>query len=167
MATRFSHSARIDARPEDVHTSYSDEAYWADRLKAVGTPADTIDDFSTSGDGVSVTITQVIPEKDIPDLARKVLPGQLTITRTTSYSTFDGERFTGIARAEAVGGLGVINGDGETVPEGDKTLESVSGLVKVSVPVLGGKLEKLVVDHLDRLFVQEYQHLNRWAARGR
>lgn len=162
MATRFSHKATIQARPETVHASYSDEAYWADRLASIGSPGDTLDQFETSGDGVTVSVTQIIPDSDIPDLAKKVLPGQLTITRTTSYSAFDGERFTGIARAEAVGGLGVIDGGGETVPEGETALESVSGLVKVSVPLLGGKLEKLVVDHLRKLFVEEYEHLNRW-----
>lgn len=165
MATRFSHSARIEARLESVFSAYGDEAFWRDRMATVGTAADTLDDFVTTDDSTTVTITQHIPDEDIPDLARKVLPGQLTIVRTSIYSGFDGERFAGTARAEAAGGLGIIDGGAEAVGEGDAALESVAGQVKVSVPLLGGKLEKLVVSHLNRLFVAEYEQLNRWTAR--
>jgi hypothetical protein len=164
MATRFSHSARIESRLETVFTSYADEAFWRDRISAVGSPEDTLDDFASTGESVSVTITQYIPDEDIPDLARKVLPGQLTIVRTSTFSGFDGERFTGSASAEAAGGLGQISGGAEAVSEGGLALESVSGQVKVSVPLLGGKLEKLVISHLDRLFAAEYEHLNRWVS---
>lgn len=164
MATRFSHTARIDTHVENVFTSYGDEAFWHDRIAAVGSPADTLDDFSTTGDTITVTVTQHIPDSDIPDLARKVLPGQLVIVRTTTFGDFDGERFTGSARAEAAGGLGMIDGGAEAVHRDGAAHESVSGQVKVSVPLLGGKLEKLVVGHLDRLFEAEYQHLRRWTA---
>ena len=164
MATRFSHSARIDAQLETVFTSYADEAYWRDRMRAVGSPEDTLDDFASTGDSVSVTITQYIPDEDIPDLARKVLPGQLTIVRTSTFTGFDGERFSGSARAEAAGGIGMIDGSAEVVDAAGVAQESVSGLVKVSVPLLGGKLEKMVIAHLTRLFEAEYQHLNRWTS---
>lgn len=164
MATRFSHSARIDAHVESLFSTYGDEAYWHDRLTTVGTDRDTLDDFAASDDSITVTITQHIPDEDIPDVARKVLPGQLVIVRTSVYSGFDGERFTGTATAEAAGGLGMIDGGAEAVNQDGAALESVSGRVKVSVPLLGGKLEKLVVSHLDKLFEAEYQHLNRWAS---
>lgn len=164
MATRFSHSARIEARLESVFTAYGEEAFWRDRMATVGTPADTLDDFVTSGDSTTVTITQHIPDEDIPDLARRVLPGQLTIVRTSTFSDFDGERFSGKARAEAAGGLGIIDGGAEAVSDSGVALESVAGQVKVSVPLLSGKLEKLVVSHLNRLFEAEYQQLNRWTA---
>ncbi len=164
MATRFSHSARIDAHVESVFSAYGDEAYWRDRLTTVGTDRDTLDDFSASDDSITVTITQHIPDEDIPDVARKVLPGQLVIVRTSIYTGFDGERFTGTAKAEAAGGLGMIDGGAEAVNQDGAALESVSGHVKVGVPLLGGKLEKLVVSHLNKLFESEYEHLNRWAS---
>lgn len=147
-----------------MFSSYAEEAYWLDRVAQVGSPRDTLDDFATSGDTITVAITQHIPDEDIPDLARKVLPGSLTIVRTSTYTGFDGRRFTGSAHAEAVGGLGVITGGAEAVDEDGVAQESVSGQVKVSVPLLGGKLEKMVIAHLDHLFVAEYKHLNRWTA---
>lgn len=42
---------------------YADEA-WADRLRAVGTAGDTLGDL-VSGDTITVTVTQHIPESDI------------------------------------------------------------------------------------------------------
>ena len=52
MATRFSHSTRIGARLEVVHATLADEAFWVDRLRTVGSPADTLDDFVLSGDSI-------------------------------------------------------------------------------------------------------------------
>ncbi|PAY24221.1 hypothetical protein CEY15_04315 [Dietzia natronolimnaea] len=164
MATRFSHSARIDAHLETVFASYGDEAFWHDRLAAIGTPDDSLDEFVTTGDSTTVTVTQHIPDEDIPDVARKVLPGRLIIVRTSTYAGFDGNRFTTSARAEAAGGLGIIDGGSESLSEGAAVVESASGQVKVSVPLLGGKLEKLVVSHLTRFFNAETEHLNRWTA---
>lgn len=164
MATRFSHSTRIGARLDVVHATLADEAFWVDRIRTVGSPRDTLDDFALSGDTIDVTITQVIPESEIPDLARKVLPGELSLVRTTSYSAISDDCLTGTSRAEAVGGLGLITGSGETVAEGDEAVESLQGQVKVSIPLMAGKLEKMVVGHLDELFKAEHEHLGRWIA---
>ena len=147
-----------------MYSAYGSEEYWRERLAAVGTDRDTLDDFAESAGTIRVTITQHIPDEDIPDAARKFLPGQLTIVRTSTYTGFDGQRFSGSARAEAAGGLGLISGEAEGVGRDGVTEESVSGSVKVSVPLLGGRLEKMVVSHLDRLFEAEYRHLNRWVA---
>src|SRR5699024_6848900 len=43
MPTRFSPSTRIGARLEVVHATLADEAFWVDRLRTVGSPADTLD----------------------------------------------------------------------------------------------------------------------------
>lgn len=164
MATRFTHSARINAPVETVFSSYGDEAFWHDRLATVGTAQDTLDDLVVADDAITVTVTQHIPDSDIPELARKVLPGQLVLVRTSTFTDFDGLRYVGSANADAAGGLGRIEGGTEAVTEGDAAVESLSGQVKISVPLLGGKLEKLVVSHLNRAFEAEYQHLNRWVA---
>ncbi len=162
MTTRFSHTARFGAPLEVIHTTYADEAYWMDRLASIGGPGDTLDSFSTGPRGVEVTVTQVIPDDDIPEVARKVLPGRLAITRTMSYGPFDGAQFAFTARAEAIGGIGVIDGGGEATSDGPGATESITGSAKVAVPLLGGRLEKLVVGHLSELFVAEYAHLETW-----
>lgn len=162
MATRFSHSVHLGGPLEAVHAAYADEAYWADRLRSVGTAKDSLDALDVSGDSINVTVTQYISESDIPELARKVLSGDLRLQRTVQYSGFDGETMSGTSRAEAAGGIGVITGEIESVAHGDAAVDSVSGQVKVSIPLLGGKLEKMVVQHITGLFTAEYAHLNGW-----
>lgn len=164
MATRFTHSARINAPVETVFRSYGEEAFWRDRLATVGTAQDTLDDLVVADDAITVTLTQHIADEDIPDVARKVLPGQLVIVRNINFTGFDGERYLGSAKADAAGGLARIEGGTEAVSEGDAAVESLAGQVRVSVPLLGGKLEKLVVTHLSRAFEAEYRHLNHWIA---
>ena len=163
MSTSFSHSATLSGSPEDLWAAYSSEDYWRDRVAAVGTDRDRVEEFHHGDDGIRVVVTHVVPDDEIPDAAAKVLRDGLTIRRTTTYDPFDGERIVGGARAEAAGGRGVIDGAGEAVATGaDTTEESVSGTVTVSIPLLGGRLEKLVVSYLDTLFAAEYAHLERW-----
>ena len=164
MATRFTHNARIEAPIETVFNALREEAFWHDRISAVGTSKDTLDAFDLTDASITVTTTQHIPDDDIPDIARKVIPGQLVVVRTNVISGFDGERFLGNAKADAAGGLGRIEGGSEAVASDGVAVENVSGSVKVSVPLMGGKLEKLVVDHLRRLLIAEYEQLNRWTA---
>jgi len=167
MTTSFSHSATIKATPAAVYAAYSSEEYWQDRVANVGAPEDHVDEFSAGDDGVRVVVTHAIPDSEIPDAAKKVLRGGLVIRRTTTYDPFDGERITGSAHAEAAGGLGLIDGSGEaTSVAADTVVESVSGTVKVSVPLLGGRLEKMVVDYLDKLFTAEYAHLDAWVSKA-
>lgn len=165
MATRFSHSVRIDGPLEAIHSSYADAAYWNDRIHEVGSDKDSLDDLVVSGDTIDVTVTQFIPESEIPDLARKVLPGELRLVRKAHFHGFDGARLLGSSRVEAAGGLGVLTGETEILSDGGAADEALSGQVKVSVPLLGGKLEKLVIQHLTGLFEEEYSHLNRWLAK--
>lgn len=164
MATRFSHSVQLGGTLEAIHAIYAEEAFWADRIRAVGSHKDTVDELVISGDTINVKLTQHIPESDIPDLARKVLPGGLVMNRTAQFTGIDGARMLGTSRAEAAGGIALITGNTETVTDGDAAADAVSGQVKVSVPLLGSKLEKMVVQHLTRLFDEEYAQLNSWLA---
>lgn len=163
MATRFSHSARIGGQIDSIYSTLGDEGFWVDRLRTVGTSRDSLDDLVVSEESIAVALTQFVPDEDIPDFARKVLPGELSLSRRVTYNRAE-DRLTGTSLAEAVGGLGKIAGEGETVPEGGEAVESLEGSVKVSVPLLGGRLEKLVVEHLTDLLTAEHEHLNRWLA---
>ena len=167
MSTSFSHSATLSGSPQVLWSAYSSEDYWRARVTAVGTDRDRVEEFHHGDDGVRVVVTHVIPDEEIPEAAAKVLRGGLTIRRTTSYEPFDGERIVGGARAEAAGGRALVDGTGRAVATGaDTTEESVSGTVTVSIPLLGGRLEKMVVSYLDTLFAAEYAHLERWITAG-
>lgn len=164
MATRFSHSARIVGTLDSIYSTFGEEGFWVDRIRTVGTSRDSLDDLVVGDESISVTVTQFVPDSDIPDFARKVLPGELSLVRQVAYHRHADERLSGTSLAEAVGGLGKITGEGETVPEGGEAVESLEGRVKVSVPLLGSRLEKLVVEHITDLLVAEHDHLNRWLA---
>ena len=165
MTTKFEYSADIDCSLAALHDAYSTEAYWQDRVSETGGPRDTLDSFEVTDEGVRIVVTQVIPDEQLPDLAKKVLDGQLKIVRASLYRPFDAERISGTADAEAAGGLGTITGAGEAVPTGENTCrESVSGTVRVAVPVLGRKLEKLAVNFMYSLFEKEYAHAAEWVA---
>lgn len=167
MPTKFEYTADLPGTPADLHALYMTEDYWVDRIAETGGPEDELTEFTPTDGGATVVVYQVVPDESIPSAARKVISGQLAIVRKTVYSPFDGEKATGEAHAEALGGLGVIKGSGSAIATGESSCqESVSGSVKVSVPLLGSKLEKMVVSYLNDLFGEEYGHVAKWLENG-
>jgi hypothetical protein len=47
-------------------------------------------------------------------------------------------------------------------PDGDETLRTVRGKVKVRVPLYGGKVEGWIVDGLERAYEEEAERLSEW-----
>jgi Protein of unknown function (DUF2505) len=47
-------------------------------------------------------------------------------------------------------------------PDGDETLRTVHGTVKVRVPLYGGKVEGWIVDGLERAYEEEAERLSEW-----
>ncbi|MGH2788316.1 MAG: DUF2505 domain-containing protein [Actinomycetota bacterium] len=50
----------------------------------------------------------------------------------------------------------------DLAPGGEGTVRTVLGTVKVSIPIVGGKVEGWIVDGLERAYREEASHLRRW-----
>ena len=67
------------------------------------------------------------------------------------------------SHANLISARGVI----ELLPEGAHTARRVGGDVRVKVPLYGGKVERVIVDHLEKAYAAEAQRLRKWlAAKG-
>jgi hypothetical protein len=62
-----------------------------------------------------------------------------------------------------VGGQ-LLNASGTVALEGDtdKSSRTVRGEVRVKVPIYGGRVEQLIVDHLKRAYGEEARRIERW-----
>ena len=57
------------------------------------------------------------------------------------------------------------HGSIEVTPSDEKTTRWVRGRVSVKVPMFGGRVERVVVDHIKRAYNEEAQRLGAWLAR--
>ena len=84
---------------------------------------------------------------DLPGFARKVMQPTNTVVQTDDWAAADaGGRRVCTYRVEVQGVPSRIVGTVTLTPDGAGTRQDVEAEVKVSIPLLGGKLEKFAVD---------------------
>ena len=109
------------------------------------------------GDDTSLKIvTSRMVDVDLPGFAKKVMQPTNTVVQTDEWApgTADGKRVCNY-RVEVQGVPSRIDGTVTLSPEGSGTRQDVVAEVKVSIPLLGGKLEKFAVDNGVRSLEQE------------
>lgn len=142
-AMKFRHELTYDASPAEVFDMLADPAF----REAVCAAQDVISaevELERTGNGFTLTIDQMQKTDDLPGFAR----------------TFAGDSTRAIQRevwADATGATLVIDAPGKpsdvrgTItlrPEGSGTREIVELDLRVKVPLIGGKLEKLLVEKI-------------------
>ncbi|MPZ62412.1 MAG: DUF2505 family protein [Propionibacteriales bacterium] len=133
-----------DSAPADVFAMLCDEAFRSKVCEA--TLAIEYDVAITSREqGADVRIRRVMPA-NVPDMARRFVGDTLEIVQTEEWgaASADGTR-TARLRMEMPGKPGNVTGTITLGPHGQGSREVIDAVVKVSVPLVGGKLEEQVV----------------------
>lgn len=99
----------------------------------------------SSDGGASVQVDRVMNPK-LPDYIAKFVGGSLSIRQTEQWSpaAADGSRTASI-KLTIKGQPATMNGTATLKPSGSGTLETVTGDVKVAIPLLGRKIEPEIV----------------------
>jgi hypothetical protein len=159
---KFSHDLRYDAAPEAVLEMLSDPAF---REKVCGAMRAVRSDVSIegSGAGMRVVVDQTQPADGIPSFAKKFVGDDIQIVQRESWTDASGASLD----VEIPGKPGAMNGAIALAADGTGTVESVTGEVKVKIPLLGGKLEGLVSDMLRKALQTENRVGRAWLAGDR
>jgi hypothetical protein len=136
-----------DAAPDDVFDMLCDQAFREKVCLGVGSVRYDVR-ISRDGDRATVRNDRVM-KADLPDIARKVVGDTIEMVQTEEWGPrqSDGSR-SGTFHVEIPGKPGSISGTVSIAPEGGGTREVVAGRVKVSIPLVGKKLEAEVVKGL-------------------
>ncbi|HEX2130515.1 MAG TPA: DUF2505 domain-containing protein [Actinophytocola sp.] len=152
--------------PEPVATVYStlvDEGFLTDRLRAIGGKGAALLDHSRAGDAVTFTLRQGVDAERLPSAVRSVLGGDLVVERTERWRP-DGPRYAADTRVSISGVPGSIQGQSRLGEHGGESLLVVRAEVRVSIPLVGGKLEKVVVEQVTKLLATEAEFAEKWLA---
>jgi hypothetical protein len=164
-------SRQIDFRSVSPHTAdefYAtmvDPDYLRARLERIGGPGADLLEHSADVQGARFVVRQGIEAEDLPSVVRGVLPGNLTIERNERWTRQDSGRYAGKvdvtihgAPASATGGMRLRD-----LPDGGSEL-NVRANAQVSVPLIGGKIEGVIAEQVQRLLTAETAFTQDWLA---
>jgi hypothetical protein len=134
----LTHSVRYDAPVADVRAMLADASFREKAARAQGATS-----VEVSVDGGSVRIDMVSPNDDVPAYARKIAGDTVHVTQSETWS--GDEAALSISTAKVPAG---IRGRRVLVADGDGCLDTFGGEAKARIPVVGGKIEKLIADKL-------------------
>jgi len=159
MATPLTYTARYDHPAAAVRAAISDEAYWKDRIAAVGGPNARLESVSVTGDRATIAMIQSIAAELLPAAVTAVRPGDLVIPRTENW---DGHSGTFNARVE--GAPAEVSGTISLVDDDEGSIAGFDGTAEVNIPMFGGKIEAAIAERLVELIGEETEFTNSWLA---
>jgi hypothetical protein len=155
-----------DASPDDVFAMLCDQRFREEVCRAMGSLRYEVT-VDRDGDSVRVRNDRVM-RADLPEVARKVVGNEIEMVQTEDWGPrgADGAR-TADFRVEIPGKPGAVTGTVTLSPNGSGSREVVAGKVKVSIPLVGRRLEAEVVKGLQSALEIEGQVGARWLAERR
>jgi len=142
-AMKFTHDLTYDASPESVAEMLADPAFRQKVCQAMHAIRHDVS-VEGAGAGMSVTVDQTQPSKGIPSFAKKIVGDEIRIVQTESWASAEKADLL----VQIPGKPGQLQGSITLDGDSSATTETVSGDIKVSLPLVAGKLEKLIGDML-------------------
>jgi Protein of unknown function (DUF2505) len=157
MASRLALQHRYPASPERMREVLTDQQYLRDKLRAVGGPGAELVSREQNDHGVTVVLHQAVPEDALPSFLRSVLSGDLTIRRTETWTGSGGN-----VHAVVDGAPGTVSGTMRLDPDPAGCVLGAALSAEVGLPLIGGRVEKVITDSVSRLMEAEYQFTLEW-----
>jgi len=140
-AMRFRHEVHYDAPPEAVFEMLADPEFRQRACEAQEVISVDIS-LDRSGDGFSLVVDQMQKTDDLPSFARTFAGSSTQAIQREEWS----DPTRGTLTIEAPGKPTQAKGTITLEPDGPGTREVVELEIKVKVPLIGGKLEKLMAE---------------------
>ena len=157
---RVSHTLTYPgATVHDVFAMYGDPAY----RKAVSEYQHVVDfdcQISMTGDGMDVQLEQAHGTDRIPSFAQRLVGNEI---RFVQHETWASPSRADI-HVTIPGKPGEMTGTETLTQSGDDVVQQVDLAVKVSIPLVGGKVEDLIAGFLGKAFDAENKVGVKWLA---
>jgi hypothetical protein len=161
MATGFEHTAHFTKPVATLHAALVSEQYWKDRMAEVGGPDARLVKFESNG-GTDIDMVQTVDQKYLPEFVTKIRPGNLEIHRSEKWGGLTGDTATGTFVADVQGAPAKISGTTTLHVDGTGSSLTVHGEVEVRIPLLGGRVEEMIAEQLQRLMGKEDGFTQEW-----
>ncbi|OLF15810.1 DUF2505 domain-containing protein [Actinophytocola xanthii] len=163
MATSLEHRSAFTAPADAVYPTLVDEAFLTERLRSIGGKGAALLAYDRVGESVEFTLRQGVEASRLPGAVKAVLGGDLVVEREERWRS-DGPRYAAVTRVSIAGTPAEIQGQARLGDHGEGSLLVVRAQVRVGVPLVGGRLEKVVVEQVGKLLAAEAEFAESWLA---
>jgi len=115
-------------------------------------------DITPSGVGMNVRLEQAHGTDRIPSFAKKLVGDEIRFVQVETWSS----RSAADIDVTIPGKPGEMEGGATLTQQGDDVVEQVELSVKVSIPLIGGKVEGLVADFVGKAYAAENKVGVKW-----
>lgn len=160
MSKRLHHEMRYDgATPEQVYAMLATPAFREAVCEYQRYPERTVE-IAPSGPGMRVRVDQYRPADEVPSFAKKLVGARINILQEETWHSPTSADLSVTIPGKPGEMLGTITVAGDDAG----VTETVDVQVKVSIPLLGGKLEDFIAGMLLRALKAENRVGVRWLA---
>ncbi len=157
MTSRVELRHQYPASPERIREVLTDPDSLRDKLRAVGGPRAELVSRQASERGVTIVLRQAVPDDALPSFIRSFRPEGLTIRRTETWTSTGGN-----VHAVVDGVPGTITVAMRLAPDPAGCVLSAELTAEVPIPMIGGKVEKIITDNVAQLISTEHQFTLEW-----
>ncbi len=164
----YSTSIEFAASPEAVAEMFATEEYVRAKITASGATDGTLEVIGTADGAFTVTTRRTMPTTDIPANYRSLVGSSLEVRQVEAWdaAAADGTRRGSLA-LEITGAPVRVTGALTLAPAGEgRSVETVTGEIKASIPLFGKAIERAVADNVHRAVRVEQRAAKAWLARG-
>ncbi len=151
MATTLVHELTYDAPLAEVSAMLCD-AHFRESVCEYQRVLRAVVRVDLDGDARTVTVEQVQPASGIPSFAKKFVGDEIDIVQREEWHAPDAADL----HVSIPGKPGDMVGTIRLHESGGRTTETVDVRIKVSIPLVGGKIEGLIADLLRKALVAEH-----------
>jgi uncharacterized protein YndB with AHSA1/START domain len=142
---RMSLEHHYDADVETVFALITDPGFVERKYVAIGGKDVAVDRADGDGGGCEV-VTKRTVTVDLPGFAKRVMKPSNTAIQTETWDAPDAGRRVCHYQVDVQGMPSSVTGTVTLRADGDGTRQAIEADVKVSIPLLGGKLEKFAIE---------------------
>ncbi|MDP3969712.1 MAG: DUF2505 domain-containing protein [Nocardioides sp.] len=158
---KFRQEMQYDAPPAAVRAMVADPAFREEVCEEQGTLRHDVT-ITPDGEQLTVRIELVQPTTGVPAVAKKFVGNETEVVQEESWH----DATSADLKVTIPGKPGSLVGGIRLEEDGDGTRQVIEGDLKVSVPLVAGKLEKVIADLLSSAIRAEERAGKRWLARG-
>ena len=162
MAEELASLDGVIAPSAETTIPVTDEGFLRERLAAIGGRSVELVSFAGDTSGMKAVTRQGVEAQYLPGAVRRVAPNGVTIERTETWDGGGNGRYRGTVDASVGGFPGSLRGSTALRDRAGGSELLLDGTVKVSIPLLGGKIEDVIIEQVGRLLRLEAEFAARW-----
>ncbi|OBI85151.1 DUF2505 domain-containing protein [Mycobacterium sp. 1245805.9] len=173
MPHSFELSAEYEESVEEVHRAFQEEGYWRARLADIPVDEARLESLRVGGesgqDGTVEAVTlQVVRSHNLHAVVKQLHRGDICIRRRETWGPVVDGTAAGSIAVTILGTPVDVSGPGELAPiPGSRGARLTCRItVQVRIPIIGGKVERMIGAQLDELMSREQRLTAEWIAQS-